>query len=100
MLKTEEEKRERRNGCKCSRSVEERFSLHTGLGTGSTTILGEIDGPGIIQHIWITVTDRTEKDYHVLRDLILRIYWDDEESPSVESPLGDFSVADLLEHVK
>ena len=46
--------------------------------------------PCIIQHIWITVTDRTEKDYHVLRDLIIRMYWDDETAPSVESPLGDF----------
>jgi hypothetical protein len=44
----------------------------------------------VIQHIWITVTDRTERDYHVLRDLVLRFYWDGEESPSVEAPLGDF----------
>lgn len=60
------------------------------LDPGSTTVLGEIDGAGIIQHIWITVTDRTEEDYYVLRDLVLRIYWDDEETPSVETPLGDF----------
>lgn len=26
----------------------------------------------------------------ILRDLVLRMYWDDEEEPSVESPLGDF----------
>ena len=26
----------------------------------------------------------------VLRDLVIRMYWDDEEDPSVESPLGDF----------
>ncbi len=52
--------------------------------------MAEMEGPGVIQHIWMTVTDRTEKDYYVLRDLVLRIYWDDEEEPSVESPLGDF----------
>ena len=60
------------------------------LKPGSTTTLGEIEGPGEIRHIWITVTDRTDRDYYVLRDLVLRIYWDDEEYPSVESPLGDF----------
>ena len=27
---------------------------------------------------------------YVLRDLVLRMYWDDETEPSVESPLGDF----------
>ncbi len=60
------------------------------LESGSVTTLGEITGPGEIKHIWITVTDRTEQDYYVLRDLVLRIYWDDEENPSVETPLGDF----------
>ena len=58
---------------------------------GETVILGEIQGEGIIQHIWITVTDRTsERNRYVLRDLVLRMYWDDEEFPSVECPLGDF----------
>lgn len=46
--------------------------------------MAAIDGPGVIQHIWITT--------HFLnwRKLILRIYWDGEETPSVETPLGDF----------
>ncbi|ETT63332.1 hypothetical protein C173_23592 [Paenibacillus sp. FSL R7-277] len=57
---------------------------------GATALLTDIDGPGIIEHIWITVTDRTEADTFVLRDLVLRMYWDDETEPSVESPLGDF----------
>ena len=60
------------------------------LQPGETKTLAEIFGPGVIQHIWITVTDRTEKDYYVLRDLALRMYWEEEETPSVESPLGDF----------
>jgi len=46
--------------------------------------LAEIAGPGVIQHIWITVSPK------VFRDAILRIYWDDEPNPSVEVPLGDF----------
>ncbi len=61
-----------------------------GLAPGSITTLAEMEGPGIIQHIWVTVTDRTDKDYYVLRDLVLRMYWDDEKEPSVEVPLGDF----------
>ncbi|MCX7845414.1 MAG: DUF2961 domain-containing protein [Dictyoglomaceae bacterium] len=52
----------------------------------STTVLAEIEGPGVIQHIWMTVD---EKAY---RDCILRFYWDEEEFPSVEVPLGDFFV--------
>lgn len=69
-----------RKGSPCIREIE----------PGSTVTLAEIDGPGVIQHIWITVTDKTEKDVFVLRDLVLRMYWDDETVPSVESPLGDF----------
>lgn len=61
-----------------------------GLAPGSVTTLAQITGPGVIQHIWITVTDKTQLDYYVLRDLVLRMYWDGEEEPSVESPLGDF----------
>ena len=49
-----------------------------GLAPGSVTTLAEMEGPGIIQHIWMTVTDRTEKDYYVLRDLVLRMYWGEE----------------------
>ena len=59
--------------------------------SGETVTLAEIEGSGVINHIWITVTDKTtEADCFVLRDLVLRMYWDDEEEPSVESPLGDF----------
>ena len=53
--------------------------------------LAEMEGPGQINHIWITVDNKTtEADCFVLRDLVIRMYWDDEETPSVESPLGDF----------
>jgi hypothetical protein len=69
-----------RKGSPCIRNLE----------SGRTVTLAEINGPGVIQHIWITVTDKTDKDVFVLRDLVLRIYWDGEEVPSVESPLGDF----------
>lgn len=58
--------------------------------SGATETLMDIDGCGVIQHIWVTVTDETEKGHFVLRDLVLRMYWDHEETPSVEVPLGDF----------
>ena len=50
----------------------------------STTTIMDVEGPGVIQHIWITVSPA------FYRDLILRMYWDGEETPSVEAPLGDF----------
>ena len=49
----------------------------------STTTLADVDGPGAIQHIWMTVNPAA------WRRLVLRFYWDDEESPSVEVPIGD-----------
>lgn len=50
---------------------------------GETLTLANIDGPGAIQHIWMTPTG-------VWRNSILRFYWDDEKEPSVECPVGDF----------
>lgn len=46
--------------------------------------LADISGPGAVQHIWLTVTPE------YWRQLILRVYWDDEAAPSVEVPVGDF----------
>ena len=61
------------------------------LKAGETITLAETDGPGVIQHIWMTVTNAvSERNRYILRDLVLRFYWDQETAPSVESPLGDF----------
>ncbi|AXX65071.1 MAG: DUF2961 domain-containing protein [Lactobacillus sp.] len=60
------------------------------INPNETITLAEIEGPGIIRHIWMTVPDKTTAGSFVLRDLILRMYWDDESTPSVEVPLGDF----------
>ena len=49
----------------------------------TTFTVAEIDGSGSIQHIWMTPTG-------VWRNSILRFYWDDEKTPSVEVPVGDF----------
>ncbi len=51
---------------------------------GEVITLAEIDGPGAVQHIWFTAN----KAYW--RSLVLRFYWDGEETPSVEVPYGDF----------
>ncbi len=50
----------------------------------STVTLADIEGPGAIQHIWLTVAPQ------YWRSLVLRCYWDDEAAPSIEVPLGDF----------
>ena len=50
---------------------------------GETFTMAEIEGPGAIQHIWLTPTGNW-------RFSIIRIYWDDEKEPSVECPVGDF----------
>lgn len=54
------------------------------LKKGETVILADIKGHGIIQHIWMTTDEKA------LRSCILRMYWDGEEYPSIEVPLGDF----------
>jgi hypothetical protein len=57
------------------------------VGAGSTKTLLEMEGPGIISRIWITINDRSPK---MLRSLILKMYWDHAEKPAVSVPLGDF----------
>jgi hypothetical protein len=49
----------------------------------SKVTLAEIDGSGAIQHIWLTPLGNT-------RFSVIRFYWDGEETPSVEVPVGDF----------
>ncbi len=57
------------------------------IAQGETLTLLDEAGPGTITHIWITIA--TGEQYH-LKKLVLRMYWDGEESPSVEAPIGDF----------
>ena len=54
---------------------------------GKTLTLLDAEGPGILTHVWITLFSR--EPFH-LKKLVLRMYWDDEASPSVETPIGDF----------
>ena len=50
---------------------------------GETFEIANIEGPGVIQHIWMTPTGSW-------RNVILRMYWDGQAHPSVECPVGDF----------
>jgi hypothetical protein len=54
------------------------------LKSGETKVLADITGPGCLNYLWIT------SDLPEYRALVLRFYWDGEEAPSVEVPLGDF----------
>ncbi len=57
------------------------------LRPGKTLTIADIEGPGIIRHIWFTIYAR---DPRYGRSLTLRMYWDGQEEPAVESPIGDF----------
>jgi len=51
--------------------------------TGEEVILADIKGPGAIAHIWTTHRGAGH-------DLIIRMYWEGKDQPSVEAPIGDF----------
>ena len=54
------------------------------LKPGELVELANIEGPGILKHIWFT-TDAT-----MWRSLIFRAYWEHDDQPAIEVPLGDF----------
>ena len=54
---------------------------------GDTLVLADLEGPGVIRHIWNTINC---KEYSFSKLLVIKIYWDGEEEPSVNCPLGDF----------
>src|ERR1700733_8450114 len=54
---------------------------------GQTLTVLDVDGPGMISHIWFTLDD---PEPYALKRVVLRMYWDGETTPSVETPIGDF----------
>ncbi len=60
---------------------------HRTIAAGKTVELCNIQGPGRIVRLWLTVPLLGRR--HVLTDLVVRMYWDGERAPSVELPLGD-----------
>ncbi|MEG6590940.1 glycoside hydrolase family 172 protein [Paenibacillus barengoltzii] len=73
-------------GAECARDLGQgwKVSPSVNIAAGQTFTVAEIDGPGAIQHIWMTCFPES------WRHMILRMYWDEEDTPSVETPLGDF----------
>jgi hypothetical protein len=54
---------------------------------GDSAAIAEMKGPGCINHLYMTIHC---PDRNYLRLALLRMYWDDENIPSVEVPVGDF----------
>jgi D-arabinan exo alpha-(1,3)/(1,5)-arabinofuranosidase (non-reducing end) len=57
------------------------------IASGETKEVFNASGPGVISHIWFTIA--APSSYH-LKEIVLRIYWDGNSKPSVETPVGDF----------
>ena len=54
---------------------------------GQTVDLLDVEGCGTVRHIWLTFPPYLPD---LARSLVIRMYWDGQEQPSVESPVGDF----------
>ena len=54
---------------------------------GETVTIMDVDGPGVIQHIWMGTSENWVGRG---RACVLRFYWDGETTPSVEVPMTDF----------
>lgn len=74
-------------GASCARDLGQgwKVSPSVNIAAGTTFELADIEGPGRIQHIWMTTSFKDKS-----RIFILRIYWDGSDTPSVEVPLEDF----------
>lgn len=54
---------------------------------GDKRLIADVQGAGVIKHIWMTLASE-EPAY--LRKVVIRMFWDGEKEPSVETPIGDF----------
>ena len=54
---------------------------------GETVTLADLEGPGMVTHMWITVA---ANEYGWPRLMRLRVYYDGSAEASVDAPLGDF----------
>lgn len=57
------------------------------IAPGATREVFSSNGPGVITHIWFTISARSSQH---LKEIVLRMYWDGNAKPSVEVPVGDF----------
>lgn len=70
-------------------AVSDRVSITRGIGANRRETWAELDGPGCINHIWITLKHPKHSEM-ANRKIVLRIYFDGAEVPHVETPVGDF----------
>ncbi len=54
---------------------------------GQAATVLDVHGAGVVTHIWFTINS---PDPVHLKNLVLRAWWDGEQTPSVEVPVGDF----------
>jgi hypothetical protein len=54
---------------------------------GETIVIMDVEGPGVIEHIWMATETNWETNG---RACVLRFYWDGEATPSIEVPMTDF----------
>jgi len=72
-------------GQNCARDLGQGWKISPSIRikAGATLELANINGPGVIQQIWMTPGGPW-------RFAIIRIFWDGSDTPSVECPVGDF----------
>ena len=82
-------------GARAARELGQKWKVSPSvvIKAGQTFVMADIKGSGAIQHIWMTPTGNN-------RFNILRIYWDGEDTPSVECPAGDFFACGLGQYTK
>ncbi len=66
------------------------------IAAGATKEVFNANGPGVITHIWFTIAARSSNH---LKEIVLRGYWDGNDKPSVETPIGDFFGLNLGQYV-
>ena len=59
------------------------------IAPGETVTFADIKGAGLITHIWATFANEVNEHYN-MRKAYFSFYWDGEENPSVQAPIGDF----------
>ena len=70
-------------------AVSDRVSITRGIGADRKETWVELDGPGCINHMWVTLKHPLHSEL-VNRKLVMRIYFDGSDVPHVEAPVGDF----------
>jgi len=74
------------------------YDRRTYIEPGETMVLADLQGPGVVNHIWLTFSEARPNWLEAggsanPAEIVLRMYWDDHPEPSVETPLGDFFAA-------